>query len=98
MKILLVVPRYNLTNKPSYNYSFPLGIGYISSVLKQENFDLDIINLNHFEGTIKEILSKKLSEKKYDVVCSGHTGIGYASLEKIVMVCRNHESKPKVIL
>lgn len=98
MQNLIVVPRYCLTNNVDYSYNFPLGLGYISSVLKQKGYAVDCINLNHFNGTIKEILSKALNEKNYDLVCSGHTGIGYAVIEKIVNTCRNHPSKPKVIL
>ena len=97
MKILLVIPRYNLTNEVSYRYAFPLGLAYISSAIKQAGYDIDCLNLNHKKGTIKEIVSKQL-DKGYDIVCSGHTGIGYAVIEKIVQATREHTSKPKVIL
>jgi len=59
MKILMVVPRYNLTNEANYDYIFPLGLSYISAVLKKEKYSIDYINLNHFNGTIKKLLNKK---------------------------------------
>ena len=98
MKLLLVVPRYNLTNKKDYQYVFPLGLGYISAVLKKNNFDIDCINLNHLDGKIDFLLSRILSKNKYDYILTGHIGIGYAVIEKIINAARKHLSKPKVIL
>ncbi len=98
MKILLIIPRYNLTNKPNYQYAFPLGLGYISSVIKQAGYDVDCLNLNHLNGTIEELVKKTLDKKKYDLVGSGHIGIGYAVIEKIINAVKNHQSKPKFIL
>jgi len=98
MKILLVIPRYGLTTKKNYGYSFPIGLGYISSVLKQANHEVDCLNLNHLEGITEKLIREQLNKKKYDIVCSGHLGIGYAIIEKITKASRNHPSKPKIIL
>lgn len=97
MKILFVIPKYNLTNEVNYQYAFPLGLGYISSAMKNAGHEVYCFNLNHHAGTVKELVAKQL-DKKYDIVCSGHTGIGYAVIEKIVQASREHISKPKVIL
>ncbi|MAH03330.1 hypothetical protein CMI39_00920 [Candidatus Pacearchaeota archaeon] len=97
MQILLIIPRYNLTNKADYQYVFPLGLGYISSVLKKEKYNVDCLNLNHFNGKIEDLITKKLNHKKYDFVCTGHIGIGYAIVEKIINTVKNHNSQPKVI-
>ncbi len=98
MKILLVIPRYNLTNKIDYEYAFPLGLGYISSAIKKAGYEVDVINLNHLNGTIEELVKKKLDSKKYDIVCSGHIGIGYSVIEKIINATKNHFSKPITII
>ncbi len=98
MNILLVVPRYSLDNNINYNYHFPLGLAYISSAIKKEFSNVDCINLNHIPGAISNILGKKLSEKKYDFVCTGHTGIGYFAVKSIFNAVKNHPSKPKTIL
>ena len=66
--------------------------------MKNAGYEVDCLNLNHHSGTIKEIVTKQLDNKIYDIVCSGHTGIGYAVIEKIVQATREHISKPKVIL
>lgn len=98
MNILIIIPRYMLSNKKNYEYMFPLGLGYISSVIKKEGYYTDCLNLNHFEGTIEEIIKKSLDAKKYDIVCTGNMGIGYLVLEKIINSVRIHSSTPKIIL
>lgn len=97
-KILLVVPRYGDCEGVDYNYLFPLGIGYISSVLKAEGYNVTCLNLNHCKGTIKEIIGGELDKKKFDFVGTGHTGIGYPVVKKILNAVREHKSKPLIIL
>ena len=97
-KILLVVPRYQPNVTKNYNYMFPLGLGYISACLKKTGYLVDGLNLNHFEGQIKDILTKKLDEKKYDFVCTGGNALGYSAIEKIINISKEHSSKPKFIL
>ena len=53
LKILLIVPKYsdilNFNSKLenlNYNYSFPLGLAYISSSMKQAGYNVSIIFLN----------------------------------------------------
>lgn len=98
IKILVIVPKYSFSLKPDYGYIFPLNIGYITSVLMKENFNVDVINLNHQSGTIKEILTKSLNKKKYDFVCTGGMATSYPVLELIFEAIRSHESNPKIII
>ena len=98
MEILLIVPRYNLTRKKDYNYNFPLGLGYISAVIKKAGYNLDCLNLNHLDGTVEDLVKKSLSQKKYDVVCSGFLGLGHHSIKEIIRICRLHPSLPKIII
>lgn len=96
--ILLVIPKYHLTNKADYQYNFPLGLGYISAVLKKQGHNVDCLNLNHLNGKTEELVFRKLNRKKYDFVCSGHTGIGYTAIEHILKAVNSHPSKPKTII
>ncbi len=96
--ILLIAPRYNITNKVDYNYVFPLGLGYISSTLKNSGYDVTCLNLNHCNGTIQGIIKKELDKKEYAFVGTGHMGIGYVIVKSIIESVRNHKSKPKFIL
>jgi len=97
----MVVPKYtynNLSKKPNYNYAIPIGIGYVLASMKKEGYNADCLNLNHFEGTIDEILTKKLDSKKYDLVCTGGMALCYSIIEKIIDISKAHITKPKVIV
>lgn len=97
-KILIIVPRYALTNEINYKYYFPLGLGYISSVLKNAGYDVDCLNLNHHAGYIKDIIDGRLDEKNYDYVCTGGNSLLYAVIEKILNTVNEHKSKPRTII
>lgn len=98
LKILLVLPRYTFSNKADYTYPFPLGIAYISAVLKKENYDVTCLNINHHDGLTGQIVKDELDKKNYDIVATGHMGLGYLMVESIFEELRNHPSKPKTIL
>ncbi len=97
-KILMVVPRFTITNDKFYTYFFPMGLAYIVSVLKKENYEVDAINLNHHKGAIKELLTKTLDNNPYDFVLTGGMAITYSVIEKILKTVREHSSKPKIII
>ena len=101
MEILLIVPKYtynNLTKNASYQYAPPIGLAYISSVLKKEGYHVDCFNLNHLNGSVEDLVRHKLDSKKYDLVLSGHMGLGYLMIEKIIDCVHSHPSKPKVVI
>ncbi len=98
MNILLVVPRYQYTNKANFIYYFPLGLGYISSTLKQAGYNVTCYNANHYDGDIKDLITEQLNKKKFDIVCTGHTTRGYTIVKGIMEAAREHKSKPKIII
>lgn len=93
----MIAPRQKMTTKINYNYSFPLGLGYISSSLKQAGHDVDCLNLNHYDGIAKELIHNKLNKKDYDFVCTGNVS-GYNALENIVKAVKSYKPKIKIIL
>ncbi len=98
MKILLIVPRFNITTKKDYFYWFPIGLAYISATLKKAGYDVNCLNINHFNGTVNEIVNNALDKTKYDIVCTGGLALYYISIEKIIEAVKNHPSNPKIIL
>ena len=76
MRILLVVPRYSLTNEINYNYTFPLGLSYISAAIKKAKYDVDCLNLNHCNGTILKIVTKTLDKKNMILFVQGILELG----------------------
>ncbi|MDO8445619.1 MAG: radical SAM protein [Deltaproteobacteria bacterium] len=98
INILIIIPRYNLTNEINYRYAFPLGLSFISAALKQAGFHVDCLNLNHCEGHIKTIINGALSKKAYNYVGTGSNSLLYAVIEKILNTVREHPSRPKIVL
>jgi len=97
-KILIILPRDNVTNKKSYLYTFPLGLTYISSVLKEQGYKVDCLNLNHKNRTIKEVITRQLDKEEYDFVGTGSNALAYNTAKIIIKTIRNHPSNPKIIL
>lgn len=97
-KILIILPRKDFNKEVNYCYHFPLGIAYVSSILKNKGFNVDCLNLNHEKGSLKEILDRFLDKKKYDYVCSGGTCLNYQVIKEVIRLIRKHKSKPKIIL
>jgi len=98
MNLLIVIPKYNLTNKPNYNYAFPLGLAYIFTIVSNSKHNIECINLNHLNGTTEELLTNALNKKNYDIVCTGYMAIGYTAIEKIVKTAKKHISNPITIV
>ncbi len=97
MKILIILPRMKPITTINYNYTFPLGLGYISAVLKEAKYDVDCLNMNHKEGTVDEIM-KEVLKKKYDVVMTGNVWFGYVVIKRIIEATRKYSPKSKIIL
>ena len=99
MRILIVVPRSLNKDDINYNYLFPLGLGYISSVLKQAGFQVDCLNLNHRSGNVEKLIHDVLNTAgKFDFVCTGGLSPHYHRVKEIVCAVHSHESNTKIIL
>ncbi len=98
MKILLVLPRMNETKEINYNYTFPLGLCYISAILKKEGYDVDCLNTNHKTGTLDEIMKLELRKKNYDVVATGGIWFCYKAIKEIVDATRTHSPTSAIIV
>lgn len=84
MKLLIVVPRSGTGDlSADYRYLFPLGLAYISSVLKKAGHDVDCLNLNHCEGSVKELMNRYLSKKQYGYVLTGGLSTSYKQIKLV---------------
>lgn len=93
MNYLIVMPI--LTEIFDQAYSFPLGIAYVSSSLKQTGRNVVTYNLNYKPGTIKENLEKVILENGIDVIATGGLTAQFWQLERILKAAR--EIKPDII-
>ncbi len=97
-KILIIVPRQLNLDKINYKYSFPLGLGYIASILKKQEYNVDCFNLNHSEGKTTDLVKAALIKKEYDFVAIGNISLGFNSTKEIINSVRSFNSKIKIIL
>ena len=95
MKILIIIPK--LSNSKSL-YPLPLGLGYISSFLKEKNFEIKFLNLNHESSSLPKLLIKLHRKYKFDVVLTGGLTVHYNEIKIIVDCVRELYPKVKVIL
>ena len=82
-EILIIVPRYFSSREKSY-YEFPLGLAYISACLKQNNYKVDVLNLNHYEGIQEELICRKIMGGKYKYVLTGGLSAHYRQIKCII--------------
>ena len=93
MHVLLVVPRYS-ASWGEY-YQIPLGLGYIASAMKDAGHAVTSLNLNHYHGTIGELVAAKVAEVNPDVCASGSLAPFLAILKEIFSAAK--KAKPGII-
>jgi radical SAM superfamily enzyme YgiQ (UPF0313 family) len=82
LNYLLVMPRLVLNISDSYG--FPLGIAYVSSCLKKAGYNVATLNLNHYEGTLFDILKRFIEKNNIDVVMTGALSAQYSMIRSII--------------
>jgi len=106
LNILIILTRFNAnpfiydpnsTNK-FRSYLMPIGLAYITSILKKDGFNVDVLNLNHKHGLIKDILKEELTKKHYDVVFTGGVSIYYPNIRDYINYIREISPKTKIII
>ena len=100
MKILMVAIRFNFHNlkNADFNYHMPVGLAYISAVLKKNGYEVKWLNLNHHDGTVDELIKKKLSQEKYDFILTGGLSIFYPTIKDCVKSFRRHAPYARIVL
>lgn len=78
-RILLINPQ-RATGEP---ITFPLGLAYVAAVIRQERFEVDILDLNVTSGDMRTELAVRLAEQVYSFF--GITGmiINFKEVQKI---------------
>ncbi len=106
--ILIIFPRFdprgnlvpynaNSTDKV-YNYLMPVGMAYISSVLKEAGHNVKVLNLNHISGLVKDILKKELTSNAYQFVFTGGLSMIYPNIRDIVTYVRGYSPQSTVVV
>lgn len=95
-KHLIVMPR--LVQNISDGYSFPLGLPYISAVMKKAGHDVSTINLNHRQGNVQEIIEKEIRNKGINIVSTGGLSFQYNSVREVIEAAKKFNPKIKTIV
>jgi radical SAM superfamily enzyme YgiQ (UPF0313 family) len=106
MKVLIILHRFDNGDAP-YNptstegvdgYMLPIGLAYISSVLKKAGKDVTVLNLNNWDGLIQDLLKRELLAIHYDVVLLGGLSMYYPHIRDIIKYIRYYSGKTKVVV
>lgn len=99
MKILIIVIRFSGHQyNPSFDYHLPVGLAYLSAVLKQNGYEVDWLNLNHHNGLIEDLIKAKLSDSHYDYILTGTISMFYSGIKECVDLCRKYSRNSVVVL
>lgn len=97
-KALLVVPKYNFAKEIFHQYTFPVGMAYVSAALKRAGYQVDCLNLNQNFGEDSKLVKEALNKKKYDFVLTGGNDLVYRTVKRIISTIKSHSTKPISIL
>lgn len=91
MNVLIVIPRFIQTL--GERYDVPLGLLYISSVLKSHSYNVMCLNLN-LQGP-EDILEKTIKEHNINIVCTGAISPFYMRIKTILDTA--HSISPDIV-
>lgn len=95
MKILIIVPKYNLHSNKPFTYFMPLGILHVSSYLRSKGFDVHPLNLNHYDD---DKLKETLCGNHYDVICTGGIFTQIKPILHVIEMSRKYHSQAKIVV
>jgi anaerobic magnesium-protoporphyrin IX monomethyl ester cyclase len=82
LNYLIVMPK--IANNKEDGYSFPLGILYISAVMKEAGFNVYNLNLNHSDNTVQQDLDFAIKKHRIDIVLTGGLSAQFNAVKMIV--------------
>lgn len=99
MHVLIVSPKNSGSEAASYKYLFPVGLCYISAVLKDAGHTVTCLNLNHGVGSVEDLVHRCLRQgQPFDVVCTGGISIQYQQVKAIVDAVHTSGMTPAIVL
>ena len=96
MNISLIIPKYG--SQDGDFYSFPLGFGYVSSVLRLQGYCLNNLNLNHFPSPFDQMIETHIRTHNINVVCLGGQSMYYSQIKIIIAMIRRIDPQIVVVV
>jgi anaerobic magnesium-protoporphyrin IX monomethyl ester cyclase len=76
---------------------FPIGLGYITTAIKNAGFKFDLLDIDLYRYTDKQIMDY-LSKKEYDVVCFGCIVTGYKMVKNLSAMIKYVNPNTKILV
>jgi len=96
MNILIIAPRY--TDKKGTYYEYPLGLAYISAVLKSKGYNVTCLNLNNCAEDNKTAITTKIKENNINIVCSGGLSVHFHKIKEIFTIVQDYDNSIITVL
>jgi len=104
MRVLIVV--YKFYSMPFMRYEIPLGLAYVSAVLKRAGHFVDVLNLNEYYADIrhndfaplKMLMERRFRLHDFDVVCTGGLSPFFDTLQQVVLAARQIKSEVVTVM
>ena len=94
MKVLLINPPIREWAKPNV---FPLGLGYIASVLMREGHEVDVLDINAHRLGPEEV-EEKIAGFEFDIAGIGGIVTIYRYVKWLIRILRKHHPDKKIII
>jgi len=83
------VPKYHFSDPDYYLYIMPTGLAYICSILKQNSYIVDVLNLNASIMPEKDQLVEKTSKVNYLAVLTGGLSTHFKPVKDVVSIVKS---------
>lgn len=94
MNILVI----NISLRPASPLKlFPIGLGYITTAMKNAGFVFDLLDIDAHRHSDEEV-EQFIRSKKYDVVCMGCIVTGYKIVKALAAVVKEHHPHATIIV
>ena len=94
MKMLLINPPIREWAKPNI---FPLGLGYIASALRENGFDVEVMDINVYRWDRKEV-EARIARANFDVAGIGAIVTLYSYVKWLISVIKKHHPDKKIVV
>ncbi len=91
LNILIIIPRYT-GGAEAFTTHLPLGIAYVVSIIEQNGYDVDVLNLDITRGDIKESIIERLDQGHYNIVGTGGTAFEFNAISTILSIVKEYDN------
>ena len=93
INVLVVIPKFTMS--PAQDYIFPVGLGYIVSVLKKNGYSARGLDLNRYEDPPQEVIAQAISQHNIQLVATGTVSAHFDKVKAVLQGAR--EARPGIV-